>query len=166
MTYRMEAHPSSRAVTLQAIAQTQVKTGERAAATRTLQQALSAATTIPDDAKKASVMRDIAEAQANAEDMKGAVQTAIAIRDSSERTSALKKAAETQVKTGDRATALQTLQQALLAATTIPENLARASALETIAELQTQAGDVQGTLQWSVNLHSPLRKGVCVAWHI
>lgn len=110
-------------------------------------RALQIAAGIGDDHAKTNALWAIVESQAAAGHVHVAEQAAVEIPDGTDwKATVLATVARAQIKAGDRRGALQTLEQALQAATHLRKDSRRASALEEIASAQAEAGDILGAL--------------------
>jgi hypothetical protein len=107
---------------------------------------------------KAHALREIAQIQAKAGDMRGALETAATIEDTSSKASALGAIAEAQVKAGDHAGAVMTRAQAQQAAAAIENADREADALRRIADAQATAGDVRGALKTATTIENAFKK--------
>jgi hypothetical protein len=110
-------------------------------ARRILQEASRIAAAISSDKWKAVTILGIAQAQANAGDVRGAVQTAAALSGGDvKKASALDYIAVAQAEGGDMGGARQT-------AANIKDNSLKIGALHEIVRVQAKSGDVKGALQ-------------------
>lgn len=124
---------------LKEIAVAQAKAGDQASATKTFQQALSAAVTLGHGGVQPSELRDIAVAQVEVGDAMGALATAAAIEHESDRASVLHAIVDAQAKMGD-------IKEALSTAAIIRDDIWKAYALKDVAIAQAKAGDIKGAL--------------------
>jgi formylglycine-generating enzyme required for sulfatase activity len=132
--------PAIRAWALSAIATAQAKTGDTAAAHRTLGRALESATTIENPDWRAAALSSVAQAQAAVGDVTAALETARAIEQSWQRAVALRGVAQAQVAAGDIIAALETTD-------IIEEPQIRVEVLRAIATRQAQVGDAVAARQ-------------------
>jgi len=140
---------------LRNIAEAQVKVGDRAAATITLQRALAAAARIKETWPKAMALWSIAAVQAQAGEFDRALQTAALIEEPLGKAGAQADIAIAQARAGDVVGAIQTAEA-------IKDNRLRAKALAGIASAQAQAkeaaaarGTIQRALQAAASIEHP-----------
>ncbi len=133
------------------IAVAQAKAGDRAGATRTLEQARQVAAAVAQVWEKSQSSQFIATAQSKIGDLRGAQQTAENIQHPDWKEFALEGVAVAQAEAGDVPAAFKTAEG-------IRNDQRKALTLRAIGKVQAQKGNVQGALQTAAAIQNNLAR--------